>query len=201
MHLCEIGSARKHWREFRDKKFPADKQFTIWWINSQWDSWQKNRRLLTEQKLDDIGVIIEHTPRKSLKLLAQVTGVSKSSARTATQLKLRPYKTTVIHARLAAARCSYQGSFLQLVSTVCRRRWDRSATDILFWWSVVSLAGIHKYAKVRTSLHSERYRPSGMLTHRQNSYMPRSKRRTGRREAQSRGIGQQSKKPHCIIWL
>jgi hypothetical protein len=42
---------------------------------------------------------LEHTPRKSVKRLAQETGVSKSSARTATQLlKLRPYKTTVIHA-------------------------------------------------------------------------------------------------------
>jgi hypothetical protein len=44
------------------------------------------RRVLTEEKLDEIGARLEHTPRKSLKRLAQETGVSKSSARTATQL-------------------------------------------------------------------------------------------------------------------
>jgi hypothetical protein len=55
--------------------------------------------VLTEEKLDDIGARLEHTPRKSLKRLAQETIVSTSSARTATQfLKLRPYKTTVIYA-------------------------------------------------------------------------------------------------------
>jgi hypothetical protein len=59
--------------------------------------------VLTEEKSDDIGARLEHTPRKSLKHLAQRTGVLKSSARMATQfLKLRPYKTTVIHACLAA---------------------------------------------------------------------------------------------------
>jgi hypothetical protein len=42
--------------------------------------------VLTEEKLDDIGARFEHPPRKSLKRLAQETGVSKSSARTATQL-------------------------------------------------------------------------------------------------------------------
>jgi hypothetical protein len=43
------------------------------------------RRVLTEEKLDAIGA----RPRKSLKRLAQETWVSKSSARTATQL-LKP---------------------------------------------------------------------------------------------------------------
>jgi hypothetical protein len=47
---------------------------------------------------------LEYIPRKSLKRLAQETGVSESRARRATQLlKLRPYKTTVIHASLATA--------------------------------------------------------------------------------------------------
>jgi hypothetical protein len=56
-------------------------------------------RVLTEEKLDDIRARLEHTPRKSVKCLAQETVVSKSSARTATQLlKIRPYETTVIHA-------------------------------------------------------------------------------------------------------
>jgi hypothetical protein len=40
---------------------------------------------LTEEKLDDLGARLEHTPRKSLKHLAQGTVVSESSARTATQ--------------------------------------------------------------------------------------------------------------------
>jgi hypothetical protein len=43
------------------------------------------RRVLTEEKLDDIGARFVHAPRKSLKRPAQETGVSKSSARTATQ--------------------------------------------------------------------------------------------------------------------
>jgi hypothetical protein len=64
-------------------------------------------RVRTEEKLDDIGARLEHTPRKSLKGLALDTGMSVSSARTVTQvLKLRPYKTTVIYARLVPARSS-----------------------------------------------------------------------------------------------
>jgi hypothetical protein len=53
--------------------------------------------MLAEEKLDDIGARLEPTFRKSLKRLGQETGVSKSSARRATQLlKLRSYKTTAI---------------------------------------------------------------------------------------------------------
>jgi hypothetical protein len=53
------------------------------------------------------GARLEHKTRKSLKRLAQEIGVLKSTPRRATQLlKLRPCKTTVIHA--------LQGSFLQL---------------------------------------------------------------------------------------
>jgi hypothetical protein len=55
--------------------------------------------VLTEEKLDDIGARLEQAPRKSLQRLAQEIGVQKSSARGATQLlKLRPYKTTILHA-------------------------------------------------------------------------------------------------------
>jgi hypothetical protein len=46
-------------------------------------------RVLTEDKLNDIGARLEHTHRKSLKRVVQETGVSTSSARTATQL-LKP---------------------------------------------------------------------------------------------------------------
>jgi hypothetical protein len=55
--------------------------------------------MLTEEKLDDVRATPEHIARKSLKCLAQETGVSKSNARIATELlKLRPYNTTAIHA-------------------------------------------------------------------------------------------------------
>jgi transposase len=54
------------------------------------DKKQKHkRRVLTEEKLDDMGARLEHTPRKSLKRPAQETGVSKSSARRATQFLQR----------------------------------------------------------------------------------------------------------------
>jgi hypothetical protein len=67
------------------------------------DKKQKHKhQVLAEEKLHDTGARLQHTPRKSLKRLAQGTGVSESSARMATQLlKLRPYKTTVILACLA----------------------------------------------------------------------------------------------------
>jgi hypothetical protein len=71
--------------------------------------------VLTEEKSNDIGARLEHPPKKSLKRLTQETGVSKCTVRTATKLlTIRPYKTTVILASLAAARFSQQGSFLQL---------------------------------------------------------------------------------------
>jgi hypothetical protein len=75
--------------------------------------------VLSEGKLDDIAARFQHTPRKSLKCLAQETRVSKSSARRATQLlKLRPYKTTVIHTlqqREPASRAHFCNWFLQTV--------------------------------------------------------------------------------------
>jgi hypothetical protein len=50
------------------------------------DKKQKHKpQVLTEEKLDDVGARLEHTPRKSLKRLAQDNGVSKSSARTGKQ--------------------------------------------------------------------------------------------------------------------
>jgi hypothetical protein len=73
--------------------------------------------VLTE-KLNDVGARREHTPRKSLKHLAQETGVSKSSARSTQLLMLRPYKTTVIHAlqlRDSASRVYFWSWFLQCV--------------------------------------------------------------------------------------
>jgi hypothetical protein len=75
--------------------------------------------VLTEEKLDDIEARFDYTSRKSLKRLAQVTGVSKSSARRSTQLlKLRPYKTTVMHAlqlRDPPSRVNLRCWFLQSI--------------------------------------------------------------------------------------
>jgi biotin operon repressor len=84
------------------------------------DKRQKHkRRVLTEERLGDIGARLEHTPRKSLKHLAPEIGVSKSSARTAMQmLKLRPYKTAVIHSLQlcdTASRVHFCSWFLQPV--------------------------------------------------------------------------------------
>jgi hypothetical protein len=77
------------------------------------------RPVLTEDKLDDTGPRLEHTPRKSLERLPQETGVPKSSARTATQLlKLRLYIITAIHAlqpRDSASRVRFSSWFLQSV--------------------------------------------------------------------------------------
>jgi hypothetical protein len=55
---------------------------------------QKYRhQVVTDRKLKDTGTRLEHTDRKSLKRLAQGTGMSKSSVRMATQLlKLGPIK-------------------------------------------------------------------------------------------------------------
>jgi superfamily II DNA helicase RecQ len=69
------------------------KEFTV-------DKKQKHKsRVLTEETLYGIGARLQHTPRKSLKRVAQETGESEPNAGRATQvLKLRPYKTRVIHA-------------------------------------------------------------------------------------------------------
>jgi hypothetical protein len=77
------------------------------------------RQILTEEKVDDIGAILEHTPRKSPKRLAQKAGLSKSSARRAAQLqKLSLYRTTVSHAlypRDLAGRVNFFSWVLQSV--------------------------------------------------------------------------------------
>jgi transposase len=111
----KYGSARKcqrkFRRKFRDERVPCRK--TIYNLVNKLRltglsigrKQKRQRRVLTEEKLCDLGARLEHTPGKSLKRLAQEIILSKSSARRATKLlKLRHYKTTVIHARLAAAR-------------------------------------------------------------------------------------------------
>jgi hypothetical protein len=77
-------------------------------------------RVLTE-KLDDKGAKLEHIPRKSLERLAQKIGVSKSSARTATQLLKRSVKVGV---RCAASARIIVGvsSTKQLIEKIFRCR-------------------------------------------------------------------------------
>jgi transposase len=91
----KYGFARKRRRKFCEERVPS-RQTIHNLVNKLRktelviDKKQKHkRRVLTEEKLDDMGARLEHTPKKSLKRLAQETGVSKSSARTATQL-LKP---------------------------------------------------------------------------------------------------------------
>jgi transposase len=121
----KYGSARNCLHKFCDKTFPSrqtihnlvnELRSTGLLTDKRHKHW---RRMLTKEKLDDIGARFEHTPRKSLKRLTQETGVSKSSARTATQLlKLWPYKTTIIHALQPhdpASRVRFCNWFLQSV--------------------------------------------------------------------------------------
>jgi hypothetical protein len=76
------------------KEFPEDKKIGNF-VNKLRtaglliDKKQKHKRRVLTEKLHDIVARLEHTPRKSLKRLAQETGVLKSSASTATQL-LKP---------------------------------------------------------------------------------------------------------------
>jgi transposase len=86
---------RKFRRKFRDERVPS-RQTIHNLVNKLRttglliDKKQKHkRRVLSEEKLNDIGARLEHTRRKSLKGLSQETGVSKSRAGTATQL-LKP---------------------------------------------------------------------------------------------------------------
>jgi hypothetical protein len=113
------GSARKCRRKFRDERVHSRQ--TVHNLMSKLrttgpliDKKQKhNLRVLTE-KIDDTGGRLEHRTRKSLKRLAQETGVSNSIVRMATQfLRLRPCKQQQSTARSRANQLAY--SFLQLV--------------------------------------------------------------------------------------
>lgn len=78
-------TVRKLVNKFRDTGSILDKKRRV------------KRRVLTEEKLDEVGERLEHTPKKSLRRLAQETGISKTSAWKATKLlKLKPYKVIVV---------------------------------------------------------------------------------------------------------
>jgi hypothetical protein len=105
----KYGSARKclqkFWCKFCDERGPSRQTVhnlvnNLRLVGLITDKKQGHKhRVLTEEKLDDIGARLERAHRKSLKCLSWEAGVSKSSAKSSTQLlKLRPYKTTVMHA-------------------------------------------------------------------------------------------------------
>jgi hypothetical protein len=120
----KYGTAAKCRRKFRDERVPSRQTIhnlvnTLRRNGLLIDKKQKHKCQVLTEKLDVTGAKLEHTPRKSLKRLAQKTGVSMSSARRATQLqKLRPYKIAVIHAlqpRDPAGRVHFCSWFLQPV--------------------------------------------------------------------------------------
>jgi hypothetical protein len=80
----------------------------------------RKRRVLTEEKLDEIGARLEHTPHKSLRCLAQEMGISKSSAATATKLlKLRPYEVTDPASTINSCSCRIGWCNLCMVGRYC----------------------------------------------------------------------------------
>jgi hypothetical protein len=74
--------------------------------------------VLTEEKLDDIHTMIQTSPSKSLKQLAQTTSVATTSARKATQLsQLRLHTKIVVHV-LKEQDPAARIHFFKLVSSV-----------------------------------------------------------------------------------
>jgi hypothetical protein len=117
-----------------------------------------------------LGTRLEHAPRKSLTRLAQETGVSKSSPRRATQL-LKPSSES----RCAvSARRNVAPAFLNETIN-CEK------------YIIVERIAFSKPVVCELELLH-----SGMLIHQEYSYPPRSKRCTGRREAQSHEPGPHS---------
>jgi hypothetical protein len=118
----KYGHARKCHQKFCDERVPSKQTIHNLMTKHKLTGLltakkQKYKCQVFTEKLEDIGARLKHTPGKSLKCLAQETGVSNSTARMATQLlKLRPYKTTVIHALQPcdpASRLHFCSWFLQ----------------------------------------------------------------------------------------
>jgi hypothetical protein len=78
----KYGTATKCRRKFHDERVPS-RQTIHNLVNKLRttglliDKKQKHKRRVLTEKLDDTGARLEHTPRKSLKRLAQETGVLK----------------------------------------------------------------------------------------------------------------------------
>ena len=67
----------------------------------------RKRTVSTEETLDKIGTSLEHPPTKSISKLAQLVGISESSAHRATKLlKLKPRKFTSVYYLKQGGICS-----------------------------------------------------------------------------------------------
>jgi hypothetical protein len=89
---------------FQENQFSVDKVYTTWSISWKqqdhcWTKSQIGNELCSQKTLDDIGTRLKAAPRKSLKWLVQETSVLRTSAWRPTKLlKLRSYKTAIVHA-------------------------------------------------------------------------------------------------------
>ncbi|KAJ4438640.1 hypothetical protein ANN_14587 [Periplaneta americana] len=101
-----------------------------------------NKRVLTEEKLDEVGERLEHTPQKSLPRLAQETEISMISAWRATKLlKLKPYQLTVVHELLP--RDHEKKTSIRGIRNVLRRvkgGWDDVLGVVGLWVSDADIA-------------------------------------------------------------
>jgi hypothetical protein len=101
----KCGSAKKCWRKchptFPGNTIPSLTCIHIA-INKVWSTgslldkiYAKRGCLLTEEKLNEIGARLQHTPQKSLRCLTQEPSISKSVIALSTKLlKLHQYKAT-----------------------------------------------------------------------------------------------------------
>ena len=127
--ICNTFMKKSSWRKCR-RQFPdspVPDKTTIYRLVKKFNDTgsvqnkkpQVNKRVLTEEKLDEIGFRLEQSPQKSLRRLAQQVGVSKSSVQLATKLlKLKPYKTRIVHQLMLpdnAARINFCNWYLQSV--------------------------------------------------------------------------------------
>jgi hypothetical protein len=120
-------SARKRRRNFRDDRVPS-RQTILNLVNKLTttgllrDKKQKYKRRVLTEKVDGIGIRLDHISSISLKRLVQETGMSKSSAGMTTQLlKLRLNNNCNLRTPCSSA-IQLAVFVLQLVFTVCRRR-------------------------------------------------------------------------------
>jgi hypothetical protein len=117
------GKWWKFWHKFHNEWLTRS-QINKNSMNILWSTWllmdkkQKHkRRVFTEEKLDVPGARFEHTPKKSMKLLAQETGETTPTK----WLKFRPNKMTIVYdkkKREPPNRIHFCSCFLQSVAMV-----------------------------------------------------------------------------------
>jgi hypothetical protein len=76
-------------------------------------------QLLNEENLGEIGVRLVHSLWKSLRCLAQNTGILELSAQIPTKLlKLKPLKTTVVHEMQACGTANKVNFYIWILQSV-----------------------------------------------------------------------------------